>query len=218
MPEWWTYTLGDFLMFSPRTYARLVERYNAALWPAQIAGGLAAAMLLGLALRPRPRAAPAAAAALAVGWAVVAYGFFWERYAGINLAARPFAGLCALEAALLLRQVRRDGPAVREGNDGPRAAGLVLLAVALLYPALAPLLGRGWPQSEVVGLMPDPTAIATLGWLLAVRVHGVLLAAPLLMAAAGALTLLAMGRPEAVAPGLAVVVTGAALARAHRAK
>ena len=34
MSEWWTYTLGDFLMFSPATYWRLVESYNRDVWPA----------------------------------------------------------------------------------------------------------------------------------------------------------------------------------------
>ena len=36
MSEWWTYTISDFLMFSPRTYYRMLERYNTAIWPGQI--------------------------------------------------------------------------------------------------------------------------------------------------------------------------------------
>ena len=45
MSEWWTYTLSDFLLFSPRTYYRLFEIYNAAIWPAQIVAlGLGLAM------------------------------------------------------------------------------------------------------------------------------------------------------------------------------
>ena len=35
MSEWWTYTLSDFLLFSARTYYRLFELYNLAIWPAQ---------------------------------------------------------------------------------------------------------------------------------------------------------------------------------------
>ena len=38
MSEWWSYSLSDFLMFSPRTYYRLFELYNLALWPWHIAG------------------------------------------------------------------------------------------------------------------------------------------------------------------------------------
>ena len=33
MSEWWTYTLSDFLLFSPRTYYRLFELHHRALWP-----------------------------------------------------------------------------------------------------------------------------------------------------------------------------------------
>lgn len=33
MSEWWTYRLSDFLMFSPATYWRMVERYNREVWP-----------------------------------------------------------------------------------------------------------------------------------------------------------------------------------------
>ena len=46
MPEWWTYGLSDFLMFSPRTYYRQIELYNLAIWPAQLVGaGIGAAIL-----------------------------------------------------------------------------------------------------------------------------------------------------------------------------
>jgi hypothetical protein len=34
MSEWWSYTLSDFLLFSPRTYYRLFELHNAEWWPA----------------------------------------------------------------------------------------------------------------------------------------------------------------------------------------
>ena len=36
MSEWWTYRPADLLMFSPETYYRLFELYNADVWPAQI--------------------------------------------------------------------------------------------------------------------------------------------------------------------------------------
>ena len=36
MSEWWTYTLSDLQIFSARTYARLFETYNAAVWPAHV--------------------------------------------------------------------------------------------------------------------------------------------------------------------------------------
>ncbi|MCW5773784.1 MAG: MFS transporter permease, partial [Rhodospirillaceae bacterium] len=49
MSEWWTYSLSSFLLFSPRTFYRLFELHNAAIWPGQVAAlvlGLAALWLL----------------------------------------------------------------------------------------------------------------------------------------------------------------------------
>lgn len=220
MPEWWTYGLGDFLMFSPRAYARLIERYNSEVWPWQLAGCVAAAALLGLALRRRQEGVRAAALVLGATWVAVGYGFFWHRYAAINLGARPLAALCALEAVLLLGAGRAGRLEPAPVGDRRARAGALLLAAALLYPVLACLPGRGWRQAEIVGLMPDPTAIATIGWLLTVRgpARGVLLAVPLLLGAAGTLTLLALRRPDAAAPGLALLLAAAALARAGPAE
>src|SRR5262249_57612480 len=45
MSEWWTYSLSDFLLFSPRTYYRLFELYNLAVWPWHVL-----AIVLGLAV------------------------------------------------------------------------------------------------------------------------------------------------------------------------
>jgi hypothetical protein len=51
MSEWWTYRLTSFLLFSPRTYYRLIELYNESIWPAQLAAaacGLTIAVLLAM--------------------------------------------------------------------------------------------------------------------------------------------------------------------------
>lgn len=55
MSEWWTYTLSDFLMSSPQTYWRLVERYNLAIWPAQMAGAASGLAIVMLVVRDRRR-------------------------------------------------------------------------------------------------------------------------------------------------------------------
>ena len=49
MSEWWTYSPANFLMFSARTYYRLFELHNKALWPAH---GLA--LLTGFAILVGP--------------------------------------------------------------------------------------------------------------------------------------------------------------------
>lgn len=169
MTEWWTYTLSDFLMFSPRTYWRLVELYNLAVWPGQLvalAGGLVAVLL---ARSTRPAAGRVLAALLAGAWLWVGMAFHWQRYATINWAAAYAAAACAVQAALLvlLWLLRPRLPLVE-----PRAAGVgqwLALASVLVYPLVGWAFGRPSTQAEVAGLMPDPTAWATLGLLLAAR-------------------------------------------------
>jgi hypothetical protein len=53
MQEWWSYRPGDFLLFSPRTYWRLFQLANEALWPLQIPVLLIGAAILAMLFRPR---------------------------------------------------------------------------------------------------------------------------------------------------------------------
>jgi len=171
MSEWWTYRLSDFLMFSPATYWRLVERYNGDVWPMHVLTIAAGAMLLWWAAARRPAAGRAAAAVLAAAWLWVAWAFHWQRYATVNWAAPCFAAAFALQA-VLLAAAAVIGPKGHAGGAGDRtrAAGLALAAAGLLlYPLLAPATDRPWAQAEVFGVMPEPTALATLGFLLATR-------------------------------------------------
>ena len=85
-------------------------------------------------------------------------------------------------------QAARD----RVQRDGPRAIGLVLAACGVLvYPLAGVLAGRPWTQAEVFGLMPEPTALATVGLLLAAGParRGWLIVIPLLSFALGMVTL-----------------------------
>lgn len=102
MSEWWTYRLSDFLMFSPRTYWRLVELYNHDVWPAQLAGLAVGFAALWLAASRRAGAGRVLAALLAVAWLWVGWAFHWQRYATINWAAQYFAVAYAIQAGLLL--------------------------------------------------------------------------------------------------------------------
>lgn len=171
MSEWWSYELSDFLMFSARTYYRLFELYNTALWPIHLLAlgvGLALAVV---SMRDSPWAARTACAMLAACWLWVAWAFHLQRYAGINWAASWFAAAFAAQGALLLAcaafgaQLR-----IRVSGAWARLAGLgVLLFALLVQPWLGLALGRSWLQAEVFGLAPDPTAVGTLGVLLLLR-------------------------------------------------
>jgi hypothetical protein len=90
--------------------------------------------------------------------------------------------------------------------------GYLILAFALAgQPLLAPLQGRGWASSEVFGIAPDPTAIATLGLLLLARgrLLPVLLPIPVLWCLLSGMTLRTMGEPQAWAPLAALALAAA---------
>jgi len=205
--EWWTYSLRDFLLFSSRTYYRLFELYNAAIWPAQLAAlGLGLAVLA-LLLRPSVARGRAIAAILAGCWLWVAIAFHAHRYAKINSAAFSFAAAFGLEAALLIWIGILRGRLSFERCAGRTGLWIFLFALAL-EPLIGPLLGRGWRPVEIFGVAPDPTAVATLGILLLASGQGrwALLVVPALWCAISGATLLAMKAPDAWIPPLAAVL------------
>lgn len=169
MSEWWTYRLSDFLMFSPAIYWRLVERYNREAWPLQLLTIAAGAWLIWLAASRRPGAQRIIAAVLAAAWLWTGWAFHWQRYAPINWAAEYLAWAFAAQGALLLAAALSDrGHASASTGKRVRLAGLTVAAVGvLLYPFTGLLAGRPLAQAEVFGLMPDPTALATLALVLA---------------------------------------------------
>jgi hypothetical protein len=215
MPEWWSYTLSDLLLFSPRTYYRMIERHNEALWPAHLATiglGLAAVVML---RRPAAARGRATLAVLAVLWAWVGWSFVWRRYASINWAASYLVWLFVVEALVLLwLGVLRQRLAFgwRSGAGGLLGAALFLTAI-LAYPLIAPLTGRGWQQSEVFGVAPDPTAVATLGLVLLLEgpLRWAVMLPPALWCLVAGLTLYAMGSAEAWVPLAAVALALAGL-------
>lgn len=186
MSEWWTYRLDSFLMFSPRTYARLLEQANADLWPLQplaVALGLAALVLAWRARSPLQQRL--VWALLAAVWLWVAWAFLHQRFMAINWAAGHVAWVfCAQGLALAwLAGVRgRLGWRKPGGFDthrpvqatpvpgAARAVGALLVLTSLLaWPWLGRLSGGTWSQAQSFAVMPDPTALATLGFLLLAR-------------------------------------------------
>lgn len=210
MGEFSSYTLDDFLLFSPRVYFRMLEQHNQALWPLQVLTIAAGLALIVMVLSPSHDRNRLSFAICGVVWLWVAWSFFFERYASINWAAAYVAPLAALEGALLLWFGARGGAGgVRPGISWPAWLGVGLLVFAVLgYPLVALVEGRTAQSSEVFGLTPEPTAIATLA-LLAVtmgRWRLVLMIIPLLWCALAGVTLFALQAPAwFVAPVCAAI-------------
>ena len=172
MSEWWTYTLSDFLMFSQRNYYRMIALYNEAVWPAHLLALVAGLVVIGCVARPGPRTRRIALLVLAAAWAWIAWAYHLQRYADINTAGPWFALAFGVQALLLCFMALRPHGVAPAGMQKHVALGLTSLSV-IGYPLLALGSGRGWGQAEVFGIAPDPTAVATLGVLLACRAHSV---------------------------------------------
>ena len=208
MSEWWTYRLTSFLLFSPRTYYRLLELYNLAIWPAQLASVAIGLAIISLLTGKRGDREHIIAGLLAACWLWVAYAFHYQRYVQINWAASWFAAAFACEALLLVVVGVLAGRLVfRRGSAGTFLIAPSLVAISIVgYPLLAPLTGRQWTTAETFGVAADPTAIASVAVLALVRgrIRWLLLPIPLLWCAVAAATLWAMNAPEA----LVVVAAG----------
>ena len=212
--EWWSYRLSDFLLFAPRTYWRLFELHNTALWPLHVPIVAAGAAALVVAPR-RPGWNRSIAILLALIWAFVGWTFLWQRYATINWAALDVAPLFVLEAASFAIGGAILGRLPAAPSGPRRLIGALLASAAIAaYPLLAALSGRPWGTAEIFGVAPDPTAIATLGFLLQRRggLAGALYPIPLAWCLVSGLTLLTLQEYQGWVPLAAALLTLATLA------
>lgn len=203
MSEWLDYALSDFLLFSPEVYWRLPARINDWLWPLPIIATAVVAGLLAMMLHRPRRALLGAALIMAAAWISAGIVFVWIHYVPINWAAVYLLPLIGL-GALVWLAVRVPAP-----DCGASQWTVLLLALTLLYPAIAPLAGHGLWSGEVFALAPDPVAAAAFGIAVAVRHRGwrMVLALPsILWLLASALTLWTMGGVEIVGPMAALAI------------
>jgi hypothetical protein len=232
MGEWSTYSLDDFVMFSPRAWYGLLAAHNRAWWPLQPVVLVLGAGLV-WALQRRLRAA-LRLTLVSVGAALlfVAGVFHAGPHAGINLAAPVFGyGFAAQGLALIGLALLRPGLGLRTGpGKGPGRVAFALLVFALLlYPAVALLSGRPGQQSEWFALAPDPTMLAALALALLVlcggqglrqpgRTCALLLELPVAWCAVAGTTAWVLGAPDWwLLPAAALLVCGLSGWRAGRA-
>lgn len=199
MSEWWTYRLGDFLMFSPATYARLMEQYHRDVWPAQGLGLIVGLVALWLTTWRGAPALRLQAGLLAAAFLWIAWAFHLQRYSSINSAATYLAIAFAVQAALLATlALARTGGAQAFKSRTQKLGWVLSLAGLVLYPLAGVVAGLPWSRIEVFGISPEPTALASVGLLLARpgwfghAWHGVLLVVPVLSLMMAAATLMAL--------------------------
>jgi hypothetical protein len=154
------------LPYTAEVLVDLLARYGAAIWPVQALALALATVPLALAYRSHAGgrvASLAVGALLAAAWAWVAWGYFWRTLAALDFLAPIYAGVFALQAALLLlaAALGRLAP----GRPTGAVRWLAPAAFALAWAGL-PLasLAAGYPPAAtpVAGTMPGPTAALAL--------------------------------------------------------
>lgn len=213
-----TYELAHFIPFTREVYDRLFVRLNTEWLPLPILTVLLGAVALWAALRLTDRRRSLTVGLiLAAAWAWVGWAYYLRLYTPLNWAGPYAAGAAFTQAALLLGLAlagRLDArPPLRV-----RALGATLAALGLaLVPLLDLIDGRPWTGVELFGHAPEPTAIVTLGLLLATaRDRLVTFIVPIACCALGAAPAWVFDTPLGLAPlALAALTALAALAARH---
>ena len=199
MSEWWKYRLSDFLMYTHTIFERLLEAYNAWLFPAQALAIIAGTWLVWVAWRGSTRQLQIALGVLSASWLWVAWMFFYQRLATIDLAAPNYAYGFAIEGVLLLWAGWRFGKDRHSLALPQRRLGAALIAIAVfVLPLIAPLLGGSWKAIALFGLTPDATALATLGMIIVLGTARWLSMIPLLWCIASGALLWNLGAAQAL--------------------
>ena len=213
-------TLARLVPFTRDVFFGVLERYNEAIWPAQIAALLLVLLAVWSALRPFPGSGRLIAAILTAAWIWTGVAYYMLHYAQINWAAWAFGFVFVLQGvALIVTGVIRDRIAFRFAGDAAGWVGLVLIAVAaVVYPLIGVGSDQGWPRAALVGIAPGPTVLWTLGMLLLAvpRVPWHLLFIPLLCSVIGGIGALLLVLPQDVALPLGALLTIVLVIRKNR--
>ena len=168
MLEWLTYSISDFVLFSPEVYWRLVSRYLTELsyFPSVIAVSYLA-LFYCLAKQTRLKWV---CLYFALMWAWLGWQFYLEHYLSINWFAKHLGYACLLQALLMMiaswRIENHKHNQIRNHNHKPRshyhlAYMATIAATLVLIPILASTVSLPWSLG-LIGLMPIPTALITL--------------------------------------------------------
>jgi len=204
--ELWTYRLEDFMLFSERVYRRLFEVQNETWWPLQILL-LCFGLLLALSLL-RPIGILAGFRkpgwmALGTIWLFVAITFLQTLYAQINPLAQYGAWAFVVQAFGLAALATGSAHGARASLARTRTGMAFIVAGLVVYPIWGMWRDGAPVHAEWFGLMPDPTALATIGFILLAGpirvVTSLLLVVPVTWSALSFLTLLAMFQRELTA-------------------
>lgn len=155
------------LPFDRAEFFEVFARYNAAVWPLQVAAYLlAAAMVAALGSRSRG-AARWIAAGLAAMWLWTGIAYHALHFAPVNPVAYGFGAAFALQGGLLALAAIGGRLRFAPPADGTGWLGAALVAYAAIgYPLAGVLGGHAYPAVPMFGITPCPLTLFTFGLLL----------------------------------------------------
>lgn len=206
--------------FTIEQFYDVFARYNHAVWPAQYALFVLAALAVYFAALPSRTYDRIASAILAFLWVWMALAYHLAFFTSVNHAAPLFALAFLVQAVMLWRLgVARGTLTLQLRNDISGWLGSIAIAYAVLvYPLLTAFYGHVFPQAPTFGV-PCPTTIFTIGLLLWAQpaVPRVLLIIPSLWAVVATSAAASLGMPPDYAlPVLALLALAIAFGRHRR--
>lgn len=174
-----SFSLRDFLIFSPESYFKLFELYNAALWPFHIPLALLTCIVVILLYKRHPYASWLTFIWLGLVWGFVAKSYFGEYYSQLatyaNVLSYGFWAQCCL---LLLVAFTSSQESIHSLSASRKkwqlfiGVGLIIYGL-LLHPFVSiALWNQPFSRVELFSIAPDPTAIASIGFILLLPLRG----------------------------------------------
>jgi len=176
MDLWLSYSLHDFLIFSPDAYFRLYELSNLLLWPFHIPLIILSLIALYMLRLRHLLVQKALLVWLAIIWLFVGFWFLRTFYSQINTLAHPLSYLFFCQAALLVLSVFITRTVEQESHVTIRTISgwVIILYAYFIHPVTAIYWDRSFTGIEIFAVAPDPTSIGTLGFLMLLRTRGYL--------------------------------------------
>lgn len=193
MLDWLSYSIEDFLMFSPETYYRMVEALHGWLWPLHI---LIFVVIIVLGINGRQYVGKWTVLLFGLSWLFVGVVFFYYQFAPIFWAADYIALAFVAQGLLLIVTTFLTRNFIEDSQQAGKLAIYSLMAVALLFfPVSTIISGRSLVTSDFVFVTPDPTVVATFSLLCALRSPWWMFPVPILWSVFSGLLLYAMESP-----------------------
>ena len=154
--------------FTIEQFFDVFEKYNTAIWPAQLVAYALGIAAIVLAIRDTAARGRLVSAILALSWAWMGVFYHLVHFSRVNPAARIFGALFIVQGIVfvvfgcVLTKLRFRFVA----KPIPIVGALLILYAMALYPLIGRMFGHAYPRCPIFGIAPCPSTIFTFGILL----------------------------------------------------